>query len=921
MNKKGMGLLVFVAIFAFMIPAMPTHSQLPYGNILFVDDDFTNDANNNKFNDIQDAIDNATDGDIIYIFEGTYSNNIWINREVRIIGEGSDKVFIDGNGRDYAVNVAANNVTIENVTISNGAIGGIGIGIFSDNENIEIKNCVFHGNGEYGLCIFSDNISIQNCTIYNDPTAIFVKASNVNISECNIYNVEWGIEIENSSYCSIFNTEVHDVENKSVKVESSQYIEIRNLTAYSSFCGVWLLNTTNSSLNGCNISYNKIGVKIEDSSYNEIRDCYLIDNFGYGLYSVESYNNSILHNNFVGNGINAYDTGMNVWNKSIGNYWDDYTGTDANEDGIGDEPYEIGYNRDYRPLIHELSSHPMFVWVDDDFNASTPGWGMDHFDKIQDGVNALGEGGKCYVYEGYYTEGVKIEKRITLMGENATIDSLSDGIFVSADNVRIEGFTVYADSNGIKIQGADNVLITQCSAGGAIFGVYVLNAVNCSIENGEFYANMKGIYLFNVSQSVLRGNYIHNNSYFGMELSHGSSYNLICDSQIENNGNYGIYIVQDSNGNKIYHNNFINNPSYDACANQWGSTREDALGNYWSDYEGTDSNMDGMGDIPYSIEGGGMDMHPLMNPIVSPPLFVWVNKIYNSSYPGWDTDHFSSINDALTELADGGGCHIFQGVYKSNSIVEKSMEITGEGRDTVIEGNGETAFYIKEKVELRNMDIKDCWNDAGIKIEASNVSVLNCNLYDNYYGVVAKGGDEKIENCTIYDNSYTGILMEFTHDSSIKNCEIYGNNNGIMMRYSSSNLVEGNSVRDNFVHGMDFLNSNNNILHHNDFENNMFGLYMRYSSNNHFYFNNFIGNENHVYDTNANIWNNSVGNYWDDYTGTDANEDGIGDEPYHINGYGMDYRLTPLRKFISMTTPLIWMETLTHGTGILGMGM
>ncbi|MEM2387992.1 MAG: PKD domain-containing protein, partial [Candidatus Thermoplasmatota archaeon] len=56
----------------------------------------------------------------------------------------------------------------------------------------------------------------------------------------------------------------------------------------------------------------------------------------------------------IDNGINAFDDGANIWNKSIGNYWSNYTGKDENMDGIADEPYIIDENSiDYFPLIKE----------------------------------------------------------------------------------------------------------------------------------------------------------------------------------------------------------------------------------------------------------------------------------------------------------------------------------------------------------------------------------------------------------------------------------------------------------------------------------------------------------------------------------------------------------------------------------------
>ena len=69
------------------------------------------------------------------------------------------------------------------------------------------------------------------------------------------------------------------------------------------------------------------------------------------------------------------------------------------------------------------------------------------------------------------------------------------------------------------------------------------------------------------------------------------------------------------------------------------------------------------------------------------------------------------------------------------------------------------------------------------------------------------------------------------------------------------------------------------------------------ASNNNFYHNNFINNAQHAYDDTPsdefplcpcqNNWDNGYpegGNYWDDYSGSDSDSDGIGDTPYSIPG-------------------------------------
>jgi len=890
MTKKGMGLLLLMGI--LIITIYPhTANPLPYGNVLFVDDDFTPDPSNNKFNDIQAAINAANDGDIIYIFEGIYEGNIWVDKELRIIGEAAGKVVIDGNGRNYAVNIVQNNVIVENLTINNGIVAGIGTGIYSDNVNVTIKNCIIHGTKEYGLEILSDSVTVINCTIYGTHVGIKISATNVTLAHSSVYETEWGIVVEGAENCVLQNTEIHDIENKSIKVQDSEDVLIKNVTAFDSFCGLWLKNASDSTVISSNFSDNRIGIRIEESENNTIESNLIANNVGYGIYAIDSFNNTIHHNNFINNGINAYDTGNNIWNSSIGNYWDDYKGYDGNGDGIGELPYEIGGNADYMPIIHQISSPPVFVWVDDDYDEATPGWMLDHFASLQEAIDVLAINGRCYVYEGNYS-GFTIYKAITVSAEKGSIYSAEDGIFISANDVSVEGFTISALENGIKIQNASNVSISSCKVSGGTFGLYAVNAAECSVTGCEFFGNVKGMYLFSSSQFVISNCSIHDNEYFGIEISHSSSDNFIFDCTFENNEKYGIYITHSSNNNKIYHNNFLNNTAYDECSNEWNASYEKAMGNYWSDYNGNDANNDGIGDTPYILDGGGIDAYPLMHRITNPPSFVWVNEIYDEAMPGWMLDHFTSISDAIAKLKEGGSCYVFSGIYRENIIINKTIALTGSGAwSSIIEGAGNTAIKVAARgTKIEGIGVRDCWNDAAILIIASDVKIKNCISYNSYHGIYINAYNATVENCEFFDNTLNGVYLYSTYSSTFIGCRIYGNNNGMVLVLSSYNDIERCEFSNNSVYALKILNSYANTLYHNDFYDNLVGCYLENSADNLIYFSNFIGNTQHVVDYNANMWDNgSVGNYWDDYDGVDTNWDGIGDTPYEIDANSIDH--------------------------------
>jgi nitrous oxidase accessory protein NosD len=65
---------------------------------------------------------------------------------------------------------------------------------------------------------------------------------------------------------------------------------------------------------------------------------------------------------------------------------------------------------------------------------------------------------------------------------------------------------------------------------------------------------------------------------------------------------------------------FCPSPNVTEPVHMWDDGKE---GNYWSDYNGTDANGDGIGDSPYVFDAQNVDRFPLMESPVSPPVVAW----------------------------------------------------------------------------------------------------------------------------------------------------------------------------------------------------------------------------------------------------------------------------------------------------------
>jgi len=128
----------------------------------------------NNYTKIQDAIDDAEDGYTVYIYAGTYYENVVVNKTIDLIGENTDTTIIDGGGNNPCLTLIPQKETsimrIEDLNFTNGYAdegGGINIAYVGEYQyTLHVSSCSFWNNtAAYGGGIYCRyySISLINC--------------------------------------------------------------------------------------------------------------------------------------------------------------------------------------------------------------------------------------------------------------------------------------------------------------------------------------------------------------------------------------------------------------------------------------------------------------------------------------------------------------------------------------------------------------------------------------------------------------------------------------------------------------------------------------------------------------------------------------------------------------------------------------
>ena len=312
--------ILFLFIGTSIIPAIAqnTEKTLIRGNWLYV-----GGSGSGNYSTIQEAINDSSDGDTIYVFGGTYHEAITINvMNLNIIGEGRDVTNIDVNWTDTAVTIEKSFVTLRGFTILGTEYG---IYVRKDLFEITISDNNISRN-DYGVEVEHDcenyQIVLENNIFSSNDCGIYLVSWSkipLNIIRNNTFiNNDDGIIVGGNEINKIMNNVFLHCDYTALYIFGESTYVIDNVFRENS-CGL-LVSGANHTITGNIFIGNHLGQTVgpyTDSSGNRITGNHF-ENNSLGL-RIAGSKNSVNTNNFIQNEKHAKFAERT---RSHGNNWD-----------------------------------------------------------------------------------------------------------------------------------------------------------------------------------------------------------------------------------------------------------------------------------------------------------------------------------------------------------------------------------------------------------------------------------------------------------------------------------------------------------------------------------------------------------------------------------------------------------------------
>jgi parallel beta-helix repeat protein len=297
-------------------------------------------------------------------------------------------------------------------------------------------------------------------------------------------------------------------------------------------------------------------------------------------------------------------------------------------------------------------------------------------------------------------------------------------------------------------------------------------------------------------------------------------------------------------------------------------------------------------------------------------------------------DDYSTIQAAVDHASAGDTVFVKAGTYNCSIQIDKPLSLKGESNQntTLNLQSGEWEFsdmalhVIASNVTISGFHLTgpESVNDSVILIavDGRKATADNCVIKDNVLEeyqtdalvLIGSHGDEVIGN-VISSQDGSCMYLDGSSNCLLKNNTLSGSEwTGIFVEASFNNTVSNNFITDQVDSLKEHIgaitispSSDDNTVTGNTLLNNDYGVScFQYTQNNIIYHNNFVNNIHQTYDEleysalPANFWDNgypSGGNYWSDYRGNDSfsgpfqnvtGSDGIGDAPYVISAVSSD---------------------------------